>query len=229
MSLTVAMVLRSGGGVFTPLWVERLVRQVRKHLNPDHIVCLSDLELFPSMDPLRVSSLRHDWPGWFAKLELFRPGLFSGATIYFDLDTAIVGPIPRLGETIVHENRLLLLDDFFRPNLAATGVMAWMPSPQTERIYHDFVHNPRIRSGWSNGDGSLIGAYEHSRLQHVFPGVFGSLKAHRLDRGPIGFKVICQHGRPKFHELPDSHWMYRHWIAEPTAPMCREADSKSND
>lgn len=224
MSLTVACVLRSGG-VYSISWVERLSRQVRRHLGVP-LTCLSDatpLEIgnHPGFSleihSVRWEPLMHCWPGWWSKLELFRPGLFSGPVVYFDLDTAIVGPIPALESQIAHHGGLWMLSDFYAPQRPASGVMAWIPSPETERIYHDFARDPAAGMQTRFGDGGFIGRYPHGRLQTLFPGVFASYKAQHLDRGPAGYRVICLHGRPKFPDFPREHWMRRAWEGS-TAP-----------
>ena len=40
--------------------------------------------------------LRHNWPGWWSKIELHRPDLPKGRTLYMDLDTYIVGSLEPL-------------------------------------------------------------------------------------------------------------------------------------
>lgn len=213
--MTFVTVLRSGG-VYSPMWVSRLNRQAREHLQPDRVACLEDVFHFapPDYESLR---LIHDWPGWHSKIELFRPGLFTGVCFYSDLDQLICGPIPNLRETLakaLDTCPLLLLDDFFTPSRPATGVIAWRPCAQTERIYTEFAARPVIRDGWQHGDGAHIGKFPHGRLQSIFPNTFGSLKAHKLNSGPGPFKVVCQHGVPKFNDLPPDHWMKRMWVGE---------------
>jgi hypothetical protein len=52
---------------------------------PHRFVCLTDVT---DVTCERIA-LTTDWPGFYAKLELFRPGLFHGPVLYFDLDTVI--------------------------------------------------------------------------------------------------------------------------------------------
>lgn len=212
MSLTVACVLRSGG-VFTPEWVDRLATAAVQHIEADHVICLTDMSTpWPDVD------LKHKWPSWFSKLELFRPGLFSGPTVYFDLDTLILGPVdfgPVFDRLERGPEKLAMLSDFYNPKIPASGVMAWLPGPETEQIYHQFAANPEFSSRWDRGDGYHIGRHPHVRLQPLLPGVFGSYKKDQLREGPRGFKVVCQHGLPKFNDLPNAHWMCRAWRGEP--------------
>lgn len=86
---TVATVLRSGGD-FLPWHVQMMQRQVEKYSPADtEFVCLSDCEI----EGVRTIPLEHNWPGWWAKLELFRPDLNLGPFTYTDLDNVILGPL----------------------------------------------------------------------------------------------------------------------------------------
>jgi hypothetical protein len=193
--------------VYSPIWVERLVRQAREHLRPSRIVCLTDTPL----TCCETIPLAHDWATWFSKIELFRPGLFSGPTFYVDLDSLILGSIAELERLIVEHGRLMMLDDLYEPEQPASGIMAWVPSPETSRIYSDFVRDPAAGMRTRDGDGGWIGQYPHLRLQNLFPGVFRSFKADKLDAGPGDTKICCFHGTPKFNDLDPVHWAYRAW------------------
>lgn len=209
MSFTFVTVLRSGG-VYTPQWVDRIEAQAWRHLRPTLTICVSDL---PAQG---YRPLEHEWPGWFSKIELFRPAQFAGLVVYMDLDTLICGPIPdieaKLTAALQAGPPLALLDDFYQPTRPASGVMAWIPCAATERIYHEFAANPVIRSGWQHGDGSIIGQHPHQRLQSLLPGVFASYKAHKLDKTNAGFPVVCFHGTPKQNDLPPDSWARRAWV-----------------
>lgn len=214
MSFTFACVLRSGG-VYTPDWVARLCRDAATHLKPSRSVCLTDVD-WGCPDEILKRDLLGPWPGWFSKLELFRPGLFDGPVLYVDLDSLILKPIPLLNEFLARLGKawtsLALLDDFYAPNRAATGVMAWTPSPATEAIYTEFARRPVIKPGWNNGDGSIIGQYPHYRLQAMFPGAFQSWKVQEKLRKPVTGSVLCFHGEPKNNSFPANHWVTKHWI-----------------
>jgi hypothetical protein len=88
VTLTVACVYRPSA-VFTRDYVERLRSAVSRHMSQDHIfVCLTNKPEYAYDMPLL-----HDWPGYWSKVEMFRPGLFDGPVVYLDLDTVIIGPI----------------------------------------------------------------------------------------------------------------------------------------
>ncbi|WP_114094498.1 hypothetical protein [Thalassospira xiamenensis] len=189
MGLTVVSVLRSGGQ-YQPWHVSRLQGQVKAITPAARFVCLSDV----AVDCDRIDLL-HDWPGWFAKIELFRPGLFAGPVIYLDLDTDVVGDIAPLS---VRE--FTMLSDFYRPELPASGVMGWCDDAPGE-VYEAFCADPhgamarcRHRDCW--GDQGFIA----SALNHA-PSRFGrevvSYKVHCLKGVPDHAAIVAYHGVPK--------------------------------
>ncbi len=85
----VATVLRTGGR-YDARHVRWLLRQCVEYIRtPFRFVCLGDDLAVPGYVPLV-----HDWPRWWAKLELFRPGLFAPGEeiLYLDLDTVLTRP-----------------------------------------------------------------------------------------------------------------------------------------
>lgn len=210
--MTIACVLRSGG-CFTPVWVQRLQRQCAEHMPECQFVCLSDVPV----EGVETISLVHDWPGWWAKLELFRPGNLANRILYLDLDTLVLGRF-----AFPESLRLHMLSDLFKPNVPASGAMAWIPCLETEAIYHNFcltgesyMRLPKwkrnLKSG-AFGDGGFIGQYPHLRLQDELPGVFNSAKVGGImEKGPGKWPVVCFHGSPRFHELDKNHWARKHW------------------
>lgn len=210
MSITFVTALRSGG-VYSPEWAERLNRQADEHLQPDYIECLSDLEVRCGVIPFA-----HNWPGWFSKIEMFRPGLFSGVCVYSDLDSLLLGPIPNLRDKLATIGKdgppLWMLSDFFNPKIPASGVMMWTPCAETEAIYHAFAAKPELSPRWDRGDGYHIGRHPHLRLQTIFPGVFASFKAHKLKATSAGFPHISFHGKPKQPDFPPEHWVSKAWL-----------------
>ncbi len=87
MEKRVLTVLRSGGE-YGPEHVQAIQRQLRKWAPKATLTCLSDVEV-PGVERI---PLQHDWPGWWAKIELFRPEL-PGDFLYTDLDNVILGEL----------------------------------------------------------------------------------------------------------------------------------------
>lgn len=192
--ITVACVLRSGGD-FTPMHVTALQRTVSKHLQvPHQFRVLTDYDI----DGEHIVRLITTWPKWWAKLELFRPGAFSGPVLYFDLDTMLVGSIDMLAG---YRGQLALLSDFLKPGRLQSGVMAWTPGPMTEAIWRCFTVNPARYMRSYPGDGQFLNTYvdRADYLQTLFRGRIVSYNRHvqRLGRVPSCARVICFHGHPR--------------------------------
>lgn len=93
---TILSVLRSGG-VYTPEYVRKLKNGVENASKGSiRFICLTDLK---SIDFCETIPLKHNWNGWWSKIELFRPDLNVGKAIYFDLDVLILKDIEQLLNT----------------------------------------------------------------------------------------------------------------------------------
>lgn len=209
MSLTtVACVLRSGGQ-YDASWVGRLERAAARHLAPDRFVCLSDMDV-----PCERIPLEHGWPGWWSKLELFRPGLFDGTVFYVDLDTLLVGDCTAVWG---YTGRFAMLRDFMRGNMAASGLMLWraggvglyetaLREIRTGRPAHpNFLRANRRMDFWINRHETP------DILQSLYPGLVGSFKVDGLQQHPQDYRIVCFHGTPKPAEVQG--WVAEAWAA----------------
>jgi len=95
--INVVCVLRQGGKVgYDASWVEKLQRGVARNLSvPHRFVCLSDCVV-----PCERIALESAGKGFWSKMQLFRPGLFSGPVLYLDLDTVICNSLDPIVERI---------------------------------------------------------------------------------------------------------------------------------
>jgi len=84
--INVVCVLRQGGKVgYDPTWVTKLHNAITKNLTvPHQFLCLSDCDVDCERIPLDSTG-----PGFWAKLQLFKPGVIQGPVLYLDLDTVI--------------------------------------------------------------------------------------------------------------------------------------------
>lgn len=217
MSVTVACVLKSGG-VYTPEWVYALKRGLNRHLSDFEFVCLTDMPLNP---PHWRVSLEHAWRGWWSKLELFRPGLFTGPVLYMDLDTLPVGDLSAIAS---YAGTFAMLSDLFQPKLAQSGVMAWTPGPISHGVWQRFKADPASAMRRHRGDGEFIRSVvpKADRLQALYPGQIVSLKAHcrppKVKGPPKGARLVCGHGQPKFNK-PAAGWAHVMWKSLATVPQ----------
>jgi hypothetical protein len=186
--LTVACVLRSGGD-FDAEYVERLQHDVAKHLGRRHrFVCLSDVPV-----PCERLPLRHGWPGWWSKLELFEQ--LRGRVLYFDLDTVIVGSLDAIAD---YPHEFSMLSDFSDERRFASGVMAW--SGDWGHIARGFAVERIGEYGSAERWGDQGWIVDHlgrtpESLQRLFPAQFSSRKLGARDRR--NERVVCFHGHPR--------------------------------
>lgn len=148
--LTIACVMRSGG-IYNAEWVRKLRDGVARNLRTPHrFVCLSDVDV-----PCERIPLLHDWPGWWSKIELFRPGVITGPALYFDLDNLPVGDLSQLAAC---EHDFAMLRNFNRPEYASSCVM-WFKESAPAHVYEKFAADPQ---GWmtfhvEHRDGPYLG------------------------------------------------------------------------
>jgi hypothetical protein len=79
------------GRLYSPDWIYRLRDQVAANLPISHrFVCFSNIDV-PGVETIPLVT---DWPGWWAKLEIFRTDLDLGdRVLYLDLDVFVVGDL----------------------------------------------------------------------------------------------------------------------------------------
>ena len=72
-------------GFYDKEWVNKLRNGVKRNYSkPFNFVCLSNVETDVETIPLES-----DFTNWWAKLEIFRPNLFTGPVTYLDLDIVL--------------------------------------------------------------------------------------------------------------------------------------------
>jgi len=206
--LTVLCVLRSGKG-YDAEWVRKLRDGVARNLGEHRFACLSDVEV-----PCERIPLKHDFPGWWAKIELHRPGVITGKTLYLDLDTVITGSLNAL-EDLPHQ--FAMLRNFHNPALVGSGVM-WFTKP-LEGVYERFLEGPERVIDWydRNGrNGAYVGdqSFLWDTLDHKVEKLnrpdIRSYKMHCRQGLPEGTSIVCFHGEPKLPQV-QAEWVSRCW------------------
>lgn len=197
--LTVACVLKSGG-IYDATWVARLRDGVARHLPMTYrFVCLSDVDV-----PCDRIPLEHDWPHWWGKIELFK---LTGPVLFFDLDTAIVGDIERIG-VHAHSVHFTMLRDFYAADHFGSGVMSWFGNSRIRDLYEAFVREPEKQMSARRarmGDQAYIEETFNGKIrawQDTVDDQIVSYKVHCRNGIPHGARVVCLHGLPKFGDMP---------------------------
>ncbi len=174
-------VLRSGGD-YLPEHVQRLAAMV------PGLVALSDVPI----DGVPTIPLAYDWPGWWAKMELFRPDI-AGHVFYADLDTTILRmPAMPMRDTV--------LTDFGDPMVIGSGLM-FVTAATRAKIWRDWIRCPEAHMErhrkWPAGDQGFLLPYlrdaaRWQRLARVY-----SWKVHCKRGIPADADVVCWHGKPR--------------------------------
>ena len=205
MNLTIAGVLRTGG-IYDHGHVRRLYRACqRKMVTNFRFVCLTN-DTFQETD-YKCKPLVHKWPGWWSKIELFRPDpdLWNGGRIlYIDLDSLVVGNL----DVLISTHRFKMCRDFMGPSKFNSSVMCW-DARDGWPIYEAFLkETPRAAMTRLFGDQDFIGEkcpveiHEFER-EHVL--------SYKVDckartEPPPGARVVTFHGKPK-PENCDEGWI----------------------
>ena len=208
--LTVMCVLKSGG-IYDASWVEKLKNAVARNTGPHIFYCLSDVNV-----PCNRIPITQDWPGWWSKIELFRPKVIDGPTLYLDLDTVITGKI----DVSKLDCDFAMLQSFWVADMVGSGVMWFSGKNVPNQVYEKFVKQPQayIKHYERNRDGTYVGDQafvwdtlnrEVERVNDYLPGI-KSYKMHCTHRLPSDASIICFHGLPRPTEV-DHDWMKEHW------------------
>lgn len=206
---TIACVLKTGGD-FDERYVVNLKRALDRNLtHPFKFVCLTDL---PGIKGVETIRLVNGHPGWWAKIELFRPGLVdTERVLYFDLDTVILANI---------DDILTLGDDFYglRPwnkkNLTAgncaSGILAWKNGAY-DFLFKEFSSDEINRLGDQVYISTALKSHGgvFTPFQDAIPGIYSYKRECRNGR-PQDARIICFHGRPRVHEVTDA-WVKEVW------------------
>jgi hypothetical protein len=205
--LTVWAVCKSGAE-YDAEWVRKLKAGVTRNLTvPHEFKCLSDIDV-----PGRVP-LRHKWPGWWSKLEVFREA--KGPSLYLDLDTVVTGNIDHLTDLPMD---FAAIQNFHDENMIGSAVM-WFKKPMVE-VYEKFCEKPfrwieyhdRKRDGPYLGDQAFIWDSMGRKVETFDMEKMGikSFKFHCREGLPKDTRVVCFGGKPKATEVK-ANWLSEHW------------------
>lgn len=200
------------GNKFSVDYVHRLRNMVTRNLteHPFDFVCLSDAPI----EGVQCQST--DLHKWWPKVMLFEEK--SAASLFFDLDTVIVGNISPLAEAVLgtQERTLLMLRHFKKEKYGwMSGVMAWWGD--WSFLSTGFNKDRHVRQFTSGDQQYLTYALAKAKervgaVQSALNGVY-SYKRNLLNGKelPADATIVCFHGRPLPHEVRTYPWMVEHW------------------
>ena len=208
--LTVACVMvgdyEGRGAEYVHILKDMVTRNLRDV--PFRFVCITDITI-PGVEcwPIFEATKGYKLTGWWAKLAMFEL-LRDQRVLYFDLDTAIVGPLEPLVESLAGVPFAAIAD----PNLQAmicSAVMYW--EGDHSDIYLDWLDSGSPKEfPVSIGDQAWIYSRrpDCDRIQVLAPDLLKSYKLDKLSEGvPEECSVVYFHGKPRPHTL-------KNWVAD---------------
>lgn len=172
---------------------------------------------------IEAISLPEAWPGWWSKICLWSPKVgLTGRTLYFDLDTVIVGSLDKIAAL---PHNFTMAHEFYRPSLMCSTAMAW--EGDYSFIFDAFNRSPatfaRHYDDMLPGEGRIGDqAFIEDQFRRfgnkpdTFRDLFGehsiaSYKVHRCERRPPeGAAAVAFHGAPKPDDIK-SGWVPAAW------------------
>ena len=139
--------------------------------------------------------------GWWSKIELFRPGRFTGRVIYLDLDSVVVGPLDKLAA----QPGIIDLHDWgWLTHTLCSSVMVWDVDEHRE-IFDDFEAPVTSEFRGDQDWITYLGGWD------ILPApLCRSYRYHCVNGPPEGCVHVSMHGQPKPHEITDG-WVPQAW------------------
>jgi hypothetical protein len=212
--INVVCVLRQGGVVgYDASWVEKLQNTVARNLTlPYKFICLSDCDVPCERIPLETAG-----DGFWAKMQLFKPGIFTGPVLYIDLDTVICQNIDEIVINVSREQFVMWVEP--DKQIHSSAMMWWQGDYSN---LWDLYKSKNI-SHWKEkyakpplyGDQALISENVKHTLfvDHVPAEWFHVVKKHddSLDLSKV--KILhFRKAHTKPSTLPNHPLVKKHWI-----------------
>lgn len=169
-------------------YVDKMRSMVARHMSqPYKFVCLKD---------------EGEETGWWAKIELFRPGRFTGRVIYLDLDSVVVGNLDILS---ANKGIIDLTGWGWKTHTLCTSTMVW-DAGEHEQVFLSFDDSVKKRC---RGDQDWV--TELGGWPILPPALCRSYRYHSIVKPPKGCAVVAMHGSPKPHEIQFG-WVPESWV-----------------
>ena len=212
--LNVVCLLRQGGKVgYTAEWVDKLQRGVQRNLTHSHrFVCFSDC----AVNCERIELETGDY-GFWSKMQMFKPGLLTGPTLYLDLDTVICSNIDSIIDNIQQQQFVMWIEA--DKNIHSSAFMYWQGDHSN--LWNTFISKPL--SYWESlygvpplyGDQAIISENtQHTVLTDHCPAEWFHIASHKDARRDLGqikmlmFRKVSQKpSTMSYHPLVQAHWI----------------------
>ena len=217
--MRIVCVYKSGGD-YDIRYVVALKNGLLKYCPIDfEFYCLTDVP--EEVEPYaKVITLQHDLPGWWSKIELFNPKLFSDqeTVLYFDLDVLILKDITKLISACgIDRTFPIMLRSIDKVGIVndwpSSSIMSWN-GKKMHRIWYEFFRigkdkvmedakKETSRAGQRTDQGFIRKIIPTNKFQGVLPDNYFVFK-YEYFRNPELFDeatILNWTGRPRFHTL----------------------------
>jgi hypothetical protein len=212
--LNVVCLLRQGGKVgYTAEWVNKLQRGVQRNLTQPHrFFCFSDC----AVNCERIELEPGDY-GFWSKMQMFKPGILSGPTLYLDLDTVICNNIDSIIDNIQHEQFVMWIEA--DKNIHSSAFMFWQGDHSN--LWNTFISKPL--SHWESlygkpplyGDQAIISEHtQHTVLTDHCPTEWFHIASHKDARRDLSQVKILMFRKTSqkpstmsYNPLVKAHWV----------------------
>jgi hypothetical protein len=219
-NLKIATVFRSGG-TYTQAHVDNIYNSCKKYIKADfEFYCLTDMPNEFTNKNINKVTLQHNWPIYWSKMELFKPGVFpiDSNIFYIDLDTLITNDITDIA---TYDTNFLGMRDFNTLNLLSSGLLKYKYNT-SHYIYNTFLLDPIRWMKCRGGDQEaihLILKETPEYMQDIFPRRMGEFINHcykpEAPHAPVKIdehiNIVCFHGRPKMENLMNNPVITKWW------------------
>ena len=194
--------------------VVRLKESVAKHIDRPYTFCCLTNDMEADI-PAEKIELEYAWPGWWSKMELHRPDLPEGRTLYLDLDSHVIRSLQPI---LDFEGNLVMFKTKASPWKINHPESGWVHRYQaatmlfdpgsTASFYEMFCEDPNFYMNMYRSEQDLMG--EYLPKQPTFP-----------DSWMLKLKECLHTERPPSDEAiiitgqPSGNWFRRYQEAVP--------------
>lgn len=199
------------GDKYSHDYVHRLRSMVARHLTLDHTFhCITE----HTISGIDCIPRRDGWPGWWSKLELFRPGM-TGPFFYLDLDMLVIRSLDWIADYL--DKSFCAVENWgsrtregpLYTDELSSAMMIWNGDGSTDRIYQNFSEADIWRLD-PHGDQAYVTEQMRDAVTLIPQEKMCSFKRHCLNGPPPEASVVAFHGRPRPHEVSDQ-WVKDAW------------------
>lgn len=209
--LTIACV--KAGTKYDLIWVDKLYNAVVRNIQLEfEFVCLSDADTDYRTIPLISNS-----DSYWNKLELFRPNLFNGPVLYFDLDVVICKDITNVVAQL--PDKFLMVQEPYR-NINNSSMMYW--NGNYSYLYNNYINKQQeiineyqfnLNRTGCLGDQAYISEHvKHDLFENVLGNNFVSWCHHKINAPVTDPSVLIFTGNQKPNNNLDLPLVKTHWI-----------------